>query len=136
MNGSIFDKAALRKGASSISKQDAADILSKKNEVLKKSRGPLTKFIGNIKILFQLLNDYVHGRYTRVPWAVIAMIAFSLLYVLNPIDLIPDFIPVFGLLDDAACLAVCLSSIDSHLRAYTEWRQSKDVTADTDGNNA
>ena len=36
----------------------------------------------------------------RTPWHAKALIAFVLAYALSPIDLIPDFIPVFGYLDD------------------------------------
>jgi uncharacterized membrane protein YkvA (DUF1232 family) len=36
----------------------------------------------------------------RVPWYVKAMAAGLVAYALSPIDLIPDFIPVLGYLDD------------------------------------
>jgi uncharacterized membrane protein YkvA (DUF1232 family) len=35
------------------------------------------------------------------PWHAKALAAFVLVYVLSPVDLIPDFIPVLGYLDDA-----------------------------------
>lgn len=35
-----------------------------------------------------------------VPWYVKVLIVLTVAYALSPIDLIPDFIPVFGLLDD------------------------------------
>lgn len=34
------------------------------------------------------------------PWPVRAVCAFATLYLLSPIDTIPDFIPIFGYLDD------------------------------------
>ena len=36
----------------------------------------------------------------RIPWYAKAVIVLTVLYALSPIDLIPDFIPVFGYLDD------------------------------------
>ena len=36
----------------------------------------------------------------RTPWYAKAMAALVAAYALSPIDLIPDFIPVFGYLDD------------------------------------
>ncbi len=43
---------------------------------------------------------YLCARDPRVPWHVKALAAFVAAYVLSPIDLIPDFIPVLGLIDD------------------------------------
>ena len=40
----------------------------------------------------------------RTPWAVNALCIFVVGYALSPIDLIPDFIPVLGYLDDAILL--------------------------------
>lgn len=39
-----------------------------------------------------------------VPWHVKLLIIFTLGYAFSPIDLIPDFIPVIGLLDDLLIL--------------------------------
>jgi uncharacterized membrane protein YkvA (DUF1232 family) len=40
----------------------------------------------------------------RTPWAVKALAAFVVAYALSPIDLIPDFIPVLGYVDDVLLL--------------------------------
>jgi uncharacterized membrane protein YkvA (DUF1232 family) len=43
---------------------------------------------------------YLAGRDPRVPWYAKAMAALVAAYALSPLDLIPDFIPVVGYLDD------------------------------------
>ncbi len=43
---------------------------------------------------------WLAGRDPRVPWYAKAVAGAVAAYALNPIDLIPDFIPVFGYLDD------------------------------------
>ena len=47
---------------------------------------------------------YLAARDPRTPWYAKAMIAFIVAYALSPIDLIPDFIPVLGYLDDLLLL--------------------------------
>ena len=53
----------------------------------------------------ELLENEVYALYLaykdpRVPWYAKLLIAVIIGYVLSPIDLIPDFIPVIGYLDD------------------------------------
>jgi len=43
---------------------------------------------------------YLASRDSRVPWPAKALAALTVAYALSPIDLIPDFIPVLGYLDD------------------------------------
>lgn len=85
--------------------------------------GPLEKFIGDIKTFFDMVGDYFSGEYTDVPFGTIAGIIGTLLYVLSPVDLIPDFIPFLGLADDAAMVAFCLSCVGIDLDRYRNWKQ-------------
>lgn len=43
---------------------------------------------------------YLCSRDPRVPWYAKALAIFVAAYALSPIDLIPDFVPVLGYLDD------------------------------------
>ncbi len=47
---------------------------------------------------------YFAARDPRTPWAAKLVIAIVVAYALSPIDLIPDFIPVLGYLDDLVLL--------------------------------
>jgi uncharacterized membrane protein YkvA (DUF1232 family) len=47
---------------------------------------------------------YLAGRDPRVPWYAKALAVCIAGYALSPIDLIPDFIPVLGLLDEVILL--------------------------------
>ena len=46
------------------------------------------------------------ARDPRVPWYAKALALFIAAYALSPIDLIPDFIPVLGLLDDVVVVGL------------------------------
>jgi len=51
---------------------------------------------------------YLASRDKRTPWYAKAFILAVAGYALSPVDLIPDFIPVLGYLDDLIILPACL----------------------------
>jgi uncharacterized membrane protein YkvA (DUF1232 family) len=52
---------------------------------------------------------YLAVRDPRVPWPAKAVAALTVAYALSPIDLIPDFIPVIGYLDDLVLVPLGLA---------------------------
>jgi len=113
------------KYAKNVKKDDVSGVLEKEEAILGKAKGPLAKFARNIKLLFSVIKDYAQGNYKEIPWTAIAAIIGALLYIFSPIDLVPDFIPVFGLMDDAAVLGLCLNAVGSDLNKYEIWKQQK-----------
>ena len=51
---------------------------------------------------------YYAARDPRTPWYAKLLAAAIVAYAVSPIDLIPDFIPVLGLLDDVLLLSAAL----------------------------
>ena len=100
---------------------DRADEIDEKIEKLKQN-GKLRQFMNRMQLLMLMLRDFWNGDYDRVPWAITASIVFAVVYFLNPVDLIPDFIPVVGYLDDAAVLAIVWKSASRDLRQYARWK--------------
>lgn len=116
----------LKKTTKKITEEDFNKILSKRDEIEPKfnENGPLGRFITDLKILFSLIKDYMSGAYREIPWWSIASVVAALLYVLSPIDLIPDFIPVVGFVDDALVVAACLRLIEQDLDNYKTWKEN------------
>lgn len=116
----------IRRSAESIGDEDIQEVLEKADDIKQKiiSSAPLKKFVKDASTLLSLVKDCWSGAYRQIPVWVIGAVVFALLYVLSPIDMIPDFIPVIGLVDDAAVLALCLSLIEKDIQKYQLWRKT------------
>lgn len=125
-------KQALDRESRNVREDDLEPLLARQKKVEEKvhSSGTLSRFSTDIRLMFSLLRDFWNGRYRQLPWKSIAAIAGTLLYVLNPLDLIPDMIVGFGLLDDAGVVALCLKLVESDLHRYAAWKELDDEAAD------
>ena len=111
-------------GAKRITDEDVEEVVNKAEAIKKKFslKGPLGRFIEDAQLLLSLVKDYWTGTYRRIPFMAIAAIVFTLLYVLNPWDFLPDFLPVIGQLDDAAVVTICLVLVEQELHIYQAWK--------------
>ncbi len=85
-----------------------------------------------LQSLFRLIKLSAAGEYTGVPTTTVVAAVAVLIYFLSPIDLIPDFIPVVGLLDDMALVAWFSTSIKHELDKFHEWEATKNATVVAD----
>lgn len=79
----------------------------------------------DLPLLFRLLKAWTDGRYRGLSVRTLLSLIGALIYVLSPIDLVPDFIPGIGLIDDAAVLAFLLHSMAHDLAAFRVWEQNR-----------
>ena len=64
---------------------------------------------------------YSRGHYRQIPIDRLIVVVAGLIYVVTPVDLIPDPIPVAGYVDDAAVIAWVIKSLSDELDAFREW---------------
>lgn len=77
-----------------------------------------------LQVMFRLIKASISGEYTGVPGTTVAAAVAVLIYFLSPIDLIPDFIPVLGLLDDVALVAWFSTTLKGEMDKFEEWENS------------
>ncbi len=135
MQENLNEKAreVFEESTSKVTEEDVAKAIENEGTILDKvlNNKPLLKFLDDIKVLFSIIKDYFKGEYRVIPFWIIAAIVVALLYVLNPIDLIPDYIPVLGYVDDAAVVALCLKMIGNDLEKYKVWKANRELQSST-----
>lgn len=113
-------RAIVERGARGIDEDDVRRVVERAEEITRRftKRGPLARFLEDGRLFVSLIRDYWTGRYRAVPFGTLAAVTFTLLYVLNPLDLVPDVLPFIGQLDDAAVFSAALLLVEKDLRRY------------------
>ena len=114
----------LEQEVTKIKGDDVEIVLENEEAINKKFSGAntLSKYKELGKVMIGMLKDLKNGVYPEMPWFTIATVVLALLYVLNPFDVIPDFIPGLGYIDDLSVLAIGTGWIESDLHKYLDWK--------------
>lgn len=78
----------------------------------------LKDLFDNIKLSYNMIKDTLNGSYTGLSKGNLALLVAALSYLVLPIDLVPDIIPVAGLLDDCVVLGWVFIRVKDELAKY------------------
>lgn len=117
---------------------------SKANDTIKDALGKAVTNKGDLEgvwskmvLLFAVSKDYVNGDYTEIPKKSIIAILGGLIYFLSPIDIVPDFVPVLGFIDDIFVLNLVYRQVLKDLEKYKTWKDAQiKMIGDVDGSTA
>ncbi|MBD2716109.1 DUF1232 domain-containing protein [Microvirga sp. STR05] len=76
------------------------------------------------RTLVRLVRNYVSGEYRQVETSTVVSALGVLLYTLSPVDLVPDFIPVVGFLDDLALISWFIEKFQGEILRFREWEKT------------
>ncbi len=105
--------------------REAKETLSKayqKFMQIQTNGGEESNFIQDIPVLCNMIYDYYKGNYTKIPVRVIVGVTAAVIYFVSPADMIPDFIPVVGQLDDITVICWALKCCQADLMEYKQWK--------------
>ena len=105
-------------------KQKTTNTVNEAMEKASKYKKQLEKVWEYLQLFFSIVKDYINGSYKEIPLTTIVSIVASLLYLISPIDLIPDFIPGVGLIDDVFVIGLVISGAKSDLDKYKVWKSN------------
>ncbi len=78
---------------------------------------PIRPVYARLLVMLDILADTLDGSY-KAHTAAIASIVSALVYLLFPFDLLPDFIPVVGFIDDAGIIILVFYTLENMIKSY------------------
>ena len=85
---------------------------------------------GDFKAVLRMIKSYVKGDYRDVSAATLVTAVASIVYFVNPLDVIPDFLVGIGFLDDATVIGYVLKQIRTEVDKFVEWETEQKLLAE------
>ena len=127
----ITQSAAFRKASSDAQafvdeprrlRQLFEDAVEKINHI---PRGPFADTWPYLMGMIRLIRAYHRGEYRDIVPRNLLVVVAALIYFVSPFDVIPDWVPVFGHIDDAFVVSLALKSVQADLDTFMAWETSK-----------
>lgn len=118
---------AMLKNAEGYDEKQTGDLAEQAGKKADSARGALRKVFAELMDMIRLLKARALGRYKETPWKTMAMATAAVLYFVSPLDVIPDFIPFLGYLDDAFIIGWVMKSIRTDVQKFRQWESNPTV---------
>ena len=85
--------------------------------------GGLKKVSKDLALLADYVSDIIQGHYHNYNKSSIILALAGLIYVVSPLDVCPDFLPL-GFLDDITIITWAIAKIAGELSKYSQWKST------------
>lgn len=125
---SDINKEFLEEHSENVTKEDIKK-LTKKSRRLQKilSLKAFSDKKQKLKLFIEILRHYQKGKYRHIPWRSVTAITFTLLYIINPLDVVPDVLPIVGYIDDMSVFMALISLAEKDLDEFEDWKATQDL---------
>ena len=90
-------------------------------EIVSMPRQPFGGTWPYFQTMLRLIRAYSEGRYRDVPESTLIVMVAAIVYLVNPLDVIPDALPALGYLDDATVVALAVRRSREALDDFMTW---------------
>ena len=100
----------------------AVELLADKAQKKARAHSKMFQKIGkDVELLIRLARAWASGKYKDIGIGSLLIVIGAIAYLLDPLDVIPDFIPIIGFTDDATVIALAISRVRKELDKFEEW---------------
>jgi uncharacterized membrane protein YkvA (DUF1232 family) len=88
-------------------------------------RGPFGETWPYLLAMIRMIRDFQRGEYDDLAAPKLLIIIAAIIYFVSPFDVIPDWIPVLGHIDDAFVISLALKSVRGDLDTFMAWETAR-----------
>jgi uncharacterized membrane protein YkvA (DUF1232 family) len=88
-------------------------------------RGPFGEAWPYLLAMIRLVREYQAGKYPDMARPKLLVVIAAIIYFVSPFDVIPDWLPVLGHIDDAFVVSLALKSLRAELDTFMAWETAR-----------
>jgi len=92
-------------------------------------RAAVRAVFDDLTVMIRLVRAWATREYGAIPWKTIALATGALAYFLDPFDLVPDFLPAVGYVDDVTVIGLVVASIRHDVERFVQWETERKAEA-------
>jgi len=96
---------------------------AKKMQILKGNSPAALALKEKISAAQRMVQAYIRGDYRVIPWKSLLLLVSGIIYFVMPLDLVPDFIPLMGFLDDLSIMLWIFQAVKTDIEDFEEWEK-------------
>lgn len=77
--------------------------------------------------LARMVRSWAKGDYKNISTTSIIAVVAALIYFVNPLDLIPDFIPIIGQIDDIFIIGYLIKTVNKEIERFMAWEKENEL---------
>lgn len=96
---------------------------AQKLQILKSDNPTAIALKEKVSATQRMVQAYMRGDYRVIPWKSLLLLVSGILYFVMPLDLMPDFIPLAGYLDDLSIMLWIFQAIKTDIENFEAWEK-------------
>ena len=97
------------------------DVATNKAGQILNSSAKMEEFARHLRLVLRMLKAYIKGEYRVIPWKTLVVLVGAIIYFVSPFDFVPDFLPVFGFMDDISIIMWLIRSFSEDIDNFRSW---------------
>jgi len=112
--------------ANTLAPADVGDLMVSESSIRERAAQlpgpPGRRLRAELDLALLCLKDHIAGRCPQIPYYSISLLAAGVAYLADQLDIIPDFLPRIGMIDDALVMEVACTLGRDGLKRYCIWK--------------